>query len=133
MTTVVNLSGTKDLFGFALDRAPSTLDYVGRATYRGGWKLPGSVYFNPYKVGGLRTREQAVAMYGQLLLRTPLMLADTVTFRGRTLACWCAPDLCHAHLLAYLAEHDNPEAALRGWLDSGAGGTALLNAEPTFL
>lgn len=133
MTTVINLAGMKDRFGTALENAPSDLDYVGRATYWGGWRLPGSVYFNPYKVGGLRTREQAVTMYGRLLLRTPLMLADTVTFRDRTLACWCAPELCHGHLLAYLAEQHDPEAALRDWIDSGRGGAVLLNAEPTFL
>jgi len=33
--------------------------------------------------------------------------------RGKTLACWCAPRLCHGHVLAAMAAADEPLAAVR--------------------
>lgn len=34
---------------------------------------------------------------------------------GKVLACWCAPRLCHAHVLAAMAAADDPEEAIR-WI-----------------
>ena len=37
-------------------------------------------------------------------LERPALLALLSELRGRTLACWCAPLLCHAGVLAELAD-----------------------------
>lgn len=129
-TTVTNLKGRQAELGPTLDNAEANLVYVGRPTYRGGWRIPGSPLFNPYAVGVQRTRAQAVTQYGQHLLQHPEHLALLPDLRGHQLACWCAPDLCHGHLLAHLAEQDQPETALKTWLDSGEGGAALIHGTP---
>lgn len=84
-----------------------------------GWRLPeGAVYVgrptiwgNPWKVGGRAHGalgpKEAVAEYeraltrGELKDRRGVALIERIgELRGRTLACWCAPDQpCHADVL----------------------------------
>lgn len=45
-----------------------------------------------------------MAKYRAYLLERPDLLALVPELRGRTLACWCAPLLCHAEVLAVLAD-----------------------------
>jgi hypothetical protein len=45
-----------------------------------------------------------MAMYRAYLLERPELLELVPPLRGRTLACWCAPELCHADVLAELAD-----------------------------
>jgi len=47
--------------------------------------------------------------YREYLMAHPDLLALVPELRGRTLACWCAPELCHADILAEIA--DAPGAA----------------------
>lgn len=75
--------------------------YIGRPSKWG----------NPYshKDGTLAqfkvdTREEAVAKYESLLLSSPDLLRDLGELKNKTLACWCAPQLCHGHILAKLAD-----------------------------
>ena len=67
--------------------------YVGRPTQWG----------NPYVIGVDGTRDQVIAKYRGWLLRNPQLLAQLPTLRGKVLACWCAPEACHADVLAELA------------------------------
>lgn len=104
-TAVISLKGRIHDYGPTLERAPEDVVYVGRALYRGGWRLPGHRLFNPYTVGGIRTRAQAITAYREHLLKRSDLLALIPELRGRTLACWCAPEACHAEVLAEFAEH----------------------------
>ena len=42
--------------------------------------------------------------YREYLRARPDLLALVPELRGRTLACWCAPELCHADILAEIAD-----------------------------
>lgn len=93
----------------------SAVLYVSRRQWWGpGRLLEGHPLRNPHTVdspcrargcrGALHTREEAVAAYGRRLLAHPDLLAQVPPLRGRVLACWCAPKLCHGHILAAPAE-----------------------------
>lgn len=42
--------------------------------------------------------------YRAYLLERPDLLDQVPALRGKTLACWCAPELCHGDILAELAD-----------------------------
>lgn len=115
-TTVINLKGRIREYGPRLERAPAGLVYVGRRFTMGGWNLPGHRLFNPFKVGALHTRADAINRYREYLLGRPDLLALIPELRSKTLACWCAPEPCHAHVLASLADEipipNTPEGQL---------------------
>jgi Domain of unknown function (DUF4326) len=71
--------------------------YVGRPTKWG----------NPYKIGRLYTRQQAVMLYRRDLLANalPFTINDAINeLRGKDLICWCKlGDLCHADILLEIA------------------------------
>ncbi|GAA2658468.1 DUF4326 domain-containing protein [Streptomyces lunalinharesii] len=101
-TTVVNMKG------HVHDTAwREGVRYVGRRMARGGWDLPSSRWHNPFPVlpGPPEAREIALRAFHDYLLHTPQLLADLPHLRGQALGCWCAPRLCHAHVLAALADH----------------------------
>jgi hypothetical protein len=72
--------------------------------YRGGWRLPGSPLANPFHIGRDGTRDEVIARYREYLLARPDLLALLATMRGQTLGCWCAPEACHAQVIAELAD-----------------------------
>lgn len=87
---------------------------------------PGTIYIgrpgpwgNPFHVehGG---RLQAVRSFGQALVDGELEygLAE-VRFElvGRHLACFCAPQLCHGHVLACVANEVDGVERVKRWLD----------------
>src|SRR3954464_5276740 len=108
-TVVISLKGRIREYGPRLEHAPENLVYVGRAWTLGGWDLPGHVLANPYTLRRCGSPEAAVAAYIGHLLRNPRLFALAVELRGRTLACWCAPRLCHAHAVAWAADGMSPE------------------------
>lgn len=96
--------------------------YVSRRQWWGpGRLLDGHPLRNPHLVdkpcrargchGIVHTREESVAAYCRRLLAHPELLALAPELRGRVLGCWCAPQLCHGHILAALAEV--PEVEMR--------------------
>jgi hypothetical protein len=97
-TTVVNMAGHRNDPDFA------DVVYVGRAMYRGGWRLAGSPLASPYRVGRDGTRQEVVARYRDFLLGRPDLLALLPDLRGRRIGCWCAPEACHADVIAELAD-----------------------------
>ena len=94
----MNLKGHRDDPDFA------DVVYVGRAMYRGGWKLPGSPLASPFRPGPDGSREEVLARYRQYLLGQPDLLALLPALRGRRLGCWCVPEPCHAQVIAELAD-----------------------------
>lgn len=116
-TTVINLKGRIGEFGPRLEHAPEQLVYVGREERRwaaqGNWDLREHPLNNPPKnsLKRLGTPEASVAAYCRHLLANPELLDLVPALRGKTLGCWCAPDLCHAHILAALADRPADQAA----------------------
>jgi hypothetical protein len=72
--------------------------------YRGGWQLPGSPLANPFRPGPDGSRNEVIALYRRYLLGRPDLLTLLPGLRGRRLGCWCAPDPCHADVIAELAD-----------------------------
>jgi hypothetical protein len=97
-TTVVNLKGHRDDPGYA------DVIYVGRAMHRGGWQLTASPLASPFRPGPDGSRAEVVAKYRDHLLACPDLLALLPALRGHRLGCWCAPEPCHAEVLAALAD-----------------------------
>ena len=76
--------------------------YVGRRCTMGGWNLPESKWHNPFVVA--RDRSLAVAQYREWIQKQPELMAALGELKGKVLGCWCAPQSCHADVLAELAD-----------------------------
>lgn len=68
--------------------------YIGRQSRWG----------NPFVIGRDGTRAEVIAKYERWLQTQPALLVDLCTLRGKTLACWCKPAICHGDSLARLAD-----------------------------
>jgi Domain of unknown function (DUF4326) len=97
-TTVVNMTGHRD------DPDVADVVYVGRAMYRGGWRLAASPLANPFRIGVDGNREQVIAMYRDYLLGRADLLTLLPDLRGKRLGCWCSPLPCHADVIAELTD-----------------------------
>ncbi|MFJ9349190.1 DUF4326 domain-containing protein [Streptomyces sp. NPDC101237] len=112
-TRVINVRGRIHEFGPRLEDAPADVVYVGRRWTLGGWDLPRHPLSNPFAYDTPKkrrdgTRAEVMAMYRAYLLERPELLEQVALLRGKALACWCAPELCHAHVLAELADLPQP-------------------------
>lgn len=72
--------------------------YIGRA----GRGRTNSGWGNPVKVrsNSLKARLEAVVGFWDHLIGNTGLQQRLVELDGRTLGCWCAPKLCHGHVLA---------------------------------
>lgn len=68
--------------------------YIGRPSEWG----------NPFVIGKHGTREEVIEKYLRWVLEQPHLMANVHTLRGKTLGCFCAPLMCHGHVLAELAD-----------------------------
>ena len=89
------------------------LSYVGHAGPRHSW--PESDFANPFVRQARTDRAGAVRRYADWLDQQPDLLnrIRDGELTGRALGCWCAPDRCHAQVLAELASaagSDRPDA-----------------------
>ncbi|MDX3729724.1 DUF4326 domain-containing protein [Streptomyces caniscabiei] len=113
-TTVINLKGRIRDFGPRLEFAPGDLVYIGRRWTMGHWDLPQHPLFNPFQYDTEKrkrdgTRAEVMAKYRAYLTADPDLMALVPELRGKTLACWCAPEACHGDILAELADgSDSP-------------------------
>jgi hypothetical protein len=85
------------------EKAPGVI-YVGRAAPRLG--LPASPFANPFRIGPDGGRADVIQRYRSWILGRPDLLLRLHELRGRPLACWCAPEACHAHVLEALVDAD---------------------------
>ncbi len=81
--------------------------YVGRA--HGGRGLGPSFrrsdWYNPFVIGKDGEREEVIQKYERYLLdERPDLVERLPELKGKILACWCAPEVCHGDVLARLAE-----------------------------
>ena len=105
---------------------PPDAVYIGRAMPR--QRLAGSQFRNPWPCDPNNDQERAavVAKFGRWLFGDPELvsdkgsppsLGDVRALAGKPLVCWCAPKLCHGHILAAVADGlivDRP--GLEQWL-----------------
>ena len=63
-----------------------------------------SPWGNPFKIGPDGTRQAVIEKYRAYIAERPELLARVGELKGKTLGCWCAPEACHADVLAELAE-----------------------------
>lgn len=68
--------------------------YVGRPSKWG----------NPFSIGRDGTREEVISKYRAWVVQQPQLLASLDELRGLVLGCWCAPEACHAEVLAEMAD-----------------------------
>lgn len=119
-TRVVNVKDPKTRFDV----------YIGRAIPARGFEA--SPWANPFKIANESERAAAVAKYEQWLRNQPGLMLRLRELRGLTLGCWCAPKVCHGHVLARLADalpdgpRDRLEDKLRNrqtfrWVDKPGG------------
>ena len=66
-------------------------------------------YGNPFRIGVDGDRAAVIAMYRALLRTKPaLVLKIRTELKGALLECWCAPEACHADVIAAVADGDDP-------------------------
>ena len=81
--------------------------YVGRAAPRRGLRV--SIFANPFRIGPDGSRDEVLAKYRQYLRDNPLLVGRARReLKGKVLACWCAPEPCHAEILAAVADGEEP-------------------------
>lgn len=68
--------------------------YVGRPT----------VWGNPYTMPEDGTRDEVITLYREWIAEHPELVEQLRERRPRRLVCWCAPQACHADVLAELLE-----------------------------
>jgi Domain of unknown function (DUF4326) len=98
--TVVNMRGRRGV-------VPQGAVYVGRSTPAArtrGSALPQSPFANPFSAKRLGSHDAAVEAYAAYLDERPELIGRAKReLRGKDLACWCAPEPCHADLLVRIA------------------------------
>jgi hypothetical protein len=76
--------------------------YIGRQVNMGGWKLPDSIWGNPFKMNTEADRPAVLAAYENHLRNSPQLLSQLPTLKGHTLGCWCKPLACHGDVIVKL-------------------------------
>jgi hypothetical protein len=109
------MAGTTVIHVHDADLSDPDVVYIGRAVPRRGMRR--SPWANPFTVQDW-TRAGSVFLYLLTVLFGPTPSAQWIRehipeLRGKRLACWCAPQLCHGHVLAALADGPSSFAADR--------------------
>jgi Domain of unknown function (DUF4326) len=92
--SIINMRGRRGVI-------PPNAVYVGRAVRTVG--LSASKWANPFRIVVDGTRLEAIDKYRVWLLAHPDLMLALAELRGKDLACWCAPRLCHAEVLREFA------------------------------
>lgn len=79
--------------------------YIGRACYRGGWQLDGSIWQNPYSVNTYG-RDEALRRFREYIISRKELMDRLEELKGKTLGCWCMGsdkgEPCHGEILIEL-------------------------------
>lgn len=81
---------------------PKDMVYIGRAFKNDVWILKESIFHNPFKLRRNATeqeRKECIEKYEAYLRSKPDLLSKIETLRGKTLACFCKPKLCHGDVI----------------------------------
>lgn len=68
--------------------------YIGRPSKWG----------NPFTIGKHGTRAEVVTKYEEWIRQQPELLSALSELKGKTIACWCAPQACHGDVLIKLVK-----------------------------
>ena len=67
-----------------------------------------SNFANPYKIGKDGTREEVLTKYKEYITKklenNNTLLNELLSLKGKTLGCWCCPELCHGNILLDLID-----------------------------
>lgn len=67
-----------------------------------------SIWCNPFKIKKDVSREQVVSEFRDYIEKKiqdePIYLEELKKLKGKTLGCWCKPDLCHGDVLVEMIE-----------------------------
>lgn len=74
--------------------APGMRAYVARP----------SKFGNPFKIGTDGTRAEVIEKFRQHFFSRPDLMEAAKALKGKLLGCWCAPEPCHAQVLADYAD-----------------------------
>lgn len=98
--TLLRRSGDFDVRVVHCKRDPFDV-YIGRPSK---WGNPFAFKEGTKAKFNVNTREEAIAMYEEWLLRQPeLVAAAKQELRGKILGCWCSPHPCHGDVLLRIA------------------------------
>jgi hypothetical protein len=82
---------------------PEDFVYIGRRQWCGKELFEASPWANYFSVK-CYGREEAIRRYEERLRSRPDLLARLPELGGKTLTCWCKPELCHGDVLLRLIE-----------------------------
>ena len=68
--------------------------YIGRPSKWG----------NPFVIGRDGSREEVIEKFLRWVLEQPELMQEVHSLHGKTLGCFCAPEMCHGDVLAELAD-----------------------------
>ena len=77
--------------------------YIGRAMYRGRYRLAASIWANPFSIGKDGDRDEVIEKYRNWVVEQGELMAALPELQGKDLVCWCAPEACHGSVLIELA------------------------------
>ncbi len=69
--------------------------YIGR----------GSEFGNPFEMSEKMKRMQVIAAYTHYILKDKQLLKKMLSLKGKTLGCYCAPQLCHGDMIVWMIEN----------------------------
>lgn len=85
------------------DQCPPDAVYIGRPSK---WGNPFSHMSGTRAAFRVKDRDEAVSKFLEWILEQPELLEQVKReLKGRDLVCFCAPKLCHGHVLEYLANN----------------------------
>ncbi len=80
--------------------------YIGRAgiVFIEGERFPkeSSPFCNPFKIDKDGDRQQVISMYETYIRNNPKLISLLKDLKGKTLGCWCKPEMCHGDVLLKL-------------------------------
>lgn len=83
--------------------------YIGRACNQGGWRLPSSIWHNPFSIKQYGRRE-CLQLYKEYIIKKISEqpdIYDISSLRDKRLGCWCGNgrDIeCHGNILIDILE-----------------------------
>ncbi len=104
-TELINLH-TKDYSGksgyfYYKQKCGSRFEYIGCKVRFQPWES--SIWCNPYhnQLNKL-ARVMVIQLYREYIYKKPELIAKIPRIKGKVLACWCTPELCHGDVLIEL-------------------------------
>lgn len=92
-TTLVNIRKVNGV-------GPYFSRYIGRPINNHSWRLPGSIYANPFILGrDAKTEDEILDMYEKYARSNSNIMSNIEELHGEILGCWCLPNKCHGQVL----------------------------------